>query len=366
MRPYAKGTIFMSINVGVIGASFAKAAFLPALANIPEAEVLAIASARLSSAQDAAEAFNIPNAYDDWEKMLRDHELDLICIATPTYMHAPMTLAALESGAHVLCDKPMAMDSGESEKMLGKAQTLGRIHMMDHELRFNPTRQKIKDLLDEGFVGKVQHVNITNITPSWGNPASRPKDDWWSLEDKGGGRLGANGSHQIDLLRWWFGDVTSVMGQVKTMVPERTGKNTGEAWTATADDVSWFSLELQNGALANVFMSGVAGHNMGNHTQIFGTEGTILLSNDDEVLRIAKRGEDFEDITIKDPNADLPHVNKGIWNVSVVSLMRELVNAIQENRPPKQGSTFEDGLKCQQVMDAVRTSSAERCWIDLD
>lgn len=355
----------MSIKVGVIGASFAKAAFLPALANIPEAEVVAIASARLTSAKDAADTFGIPNAYDSWEVMLSEHKLDLVCIATPTFTHAPMTLAALESGAHVLCDKPMAMNSDESREMLGKAKELGRIHMIDHELRFNPTRQKIKELLDEGFVGKVQHVNISNITPSWGDPASRPKDDWWSLESKGGGRLGANGSHQIDLLRWWLGDVASVTGQVKTMVPERIGKNTGEAWTATADDVSWFSLEMKNGALVQVFMSGIAGHNMGNQTQIFGTEGTIVLSNDDEVLRIAKRGEDFEEITIDDPNADLPGVNQGIWNVSVVALMKELVSAIQENRQPAQGATFEDGLKCQQVMDAVRVASKERRWIDV-
>ena len=355
----------MSLKVGVIGASFAKAAFLPALANIPEATVEAIASARLSSAQEAAKAFDIPDAYDDWESMLNKHKLDLVCIATPTFTHAPMTLAALESGAHVLCDKPMAMNREESKAMLDKAESLGRINMIDHELRFNPTRQKIKELIDAGFVGKVQHVNISNISPSWGDPASRPKDDWWSLEEKGGGRLGANGSHQIDLLRWWLGDVVSVMGQVRTMVPERIGKHTGEAWTATADDVSWFSLEMKNGALANVFMSGVAGHNMGNHTQIFGTDGTILLSNDNEVLRIAKRGEDFEELTVEDPHADLPGVNKGIWNVSVVALMKELVSAIQENRPLKAGATFEDGLKCQQAMDAVRTSSKERRWIDV-
>ena len=355
----------MTIKVGIIGASFAKAAFLPALATIDEAEVTAIASARLSSAQATADEFGVSYAYDDWEKMLSEHKLDLVCIATPTFTHAPMTLGALEAGAHVLCDKPMAMNQDEAREMLEKAKTLGRIHMIDHELRFNPTRQKIKELIDEGFVGKVQHINISNITPSWGDPASRPEGDWWSLEEKGGGRLGANGSHQIDLLRWWFGDVASVMGQVKTMVPERIGKNSGEPWTATADDVSWFSLELQNSALANVFMSGVAGHNMGNHTQIFGSEGTILLSNDDEVLRIAKRGKDFEDITLKDPNADLPGVNKGIWNVSVVALMNELVTAIQENRPPRQGATFEDGLKCQQIMDAVRQSSTERRWIDL-
>ncbi|CAN5841327.1 Gfo/Idh/MocA family oxidoreductase [soil metagenome] len=355
----------MTIKVGIIGASFAKAAFLPALATIDKAEVVAIASARLDSARATAAAFGVENSYDDWKTMLGEHTFDLVCIATPTFTHAPMTLGALEAGAHVLCDKPMALNSEEARAMLETAEALGRIHMVDHELRFNPTRQKIKDLIDSGAIGEVRHVNIVNITPSWGDPASRPKDDWWSLAEKGGGRLGANGSHQIDLLRWWFGDVASVMGQVKTMVPDRVDKDTGEPWSATADDVAWFTLELQNGTLASVFMSGVARHNLGNHTQIFGSEGSILLSNDDEILKIAKMGEDFEDITINDPNADLPGVNKGIWNVSVVGLMNELVGAIQEKRPLAQGATFEDGLKCQQVMDAVRQSSKERKWIDL-
>jgi predicted dehydrogenase len=353
------------IKVGVMGASFAKAAFLPALATIEDAEVVALASARMSSAQATADAFNVPNAYDNWQTLLEKHELDLVCIATPTNTHAPMTLAALESGAHVLCDKPMAMNSQESQAMLEKAKALGRIHMIDHELRFNPTRQKIKDLIESGFIGEVRHVNIANITPTWGNPASRPKGDWWSLEETGGGRLGANGSHQIDLLRWWLGDVASVMGQVKTIVPDRLDKTTGEAWRATADDVSWFSLEMKNGSLAQVFMSGVAGHNRGNQTEIYGSEGTILLSNDDEILRVAKSGEAFEQMTIKDPNADLPGVNAGIWNVSVVALMQELMSAIRENRPLKAGATFEDGLKCQQVMDAVRQASRERKWINL-
>jgi predicted dehydrogenase len=353
------------MNVGVIGASFAKAAFLPALQQIKDASVTAIASARLESARETAKAFGIAHAYDNWEQMLREHSFDLVCIATPTNTHAQMTLAALESRAHVLCDKPMAMNTAESQAMLEKAKTLGRIHMIDHELRFNPTRQKIKELIESGFIGEVRHVNISNITPTWGNPASRPKGDWWSLEETGGGRLGANGSHQIDLLRWWLGDVASVLGQVKTMVPNRTDKTTGEAWTATADDVSWFSLEMKNGALAQVFMSGVAGHNRGNQTEIYGSEGTILLSNDDEILRVAKSGQAFEEMTIKDPNAALPGVNAGIWNVSVVALMQELTDAIRENRPLKAGATFEDGLKCQQVMDAVRHSSKERKWINL-
>ncbi len=353
------------IKIGIIGASFAKKAMLPALNLTEGVEVVALASARMASAQDAARAFAVANVYDDWQKMLTDHDLDLVCMATPTDTHAPMVLAALEAGAHVLSEKPMAMNASEAKTMLDRAESLGRVHMIDHELRFNPTRQKLKQLLDEGYIGEVRHANIINVSPSWGDPASRPEGDWWSSAERGGGRMGANGSHQIDLLRWWFGDVRAVSGQVATLVPDRIDKNTGKPWTATADDETSFTLELTNCPIASVFISSAARHGIGNHTWIFGSEGTIKLSNDDERLLVAKAGEDFVDMSVVDPNADKPGVNAGIWNVSVVGLMAELTAAIREGRPLKQGATFADGYACQKVMDAVHQSSQERCWVTL-
>ncbi len=353
------------MNVGIIGASFAKAAFLPALRHVPGANVIALASARLESARSTAETFGIPHAYDDWQQMLAEHSFDLVCIATPTVTHAPMTLAALRAGAHVLCEKPMAMTSDEAKTMLDEAERLGRLHMIDHELRFNPNRQKVKALIDEGFIGELRHANIANITPGWGDPASRPKGDWWSLEEAGGGRLGANGSHQIDLIRWWFGDIASVSGQALTLVSERRDKTTGEAWQATADDTVDMTLEPRSGGLVHAFLSGVARHNLDNVTQIFGSEGTILLTNSDEKLLIAKAGEPFEEASETDPNASLNGLNKGIWNVSVVAALREFAAAINEQRPLREGATFEDGWRTQQVLDAVKRSGAERRWIDL-
>ena len=119
----------MAIKVGVIGASFAKAAYLPALSTIDDVELVAVASARMESAQAAAEAYNVPNAYDDWRTMFEKHVLDFVGIATPTIHHAPMVLAALEAGAHVLVEKPMAMNSDESQAMLEKAESLNRVHI---------------------------------------------------------------------------------------------------------------------------------------------------------------------------------------------------------------------------------------------
>ena len=355
----------MTIKVAVIGASFAKEAYLPALARIPDVELVAISSARLESAQSVAERFNIPHVYDDWKVMLDKHLVDLVGIATPTVYHAPMALAALEAGAHVICEKPMAMNANESLLMLEKAEGLGRVHLIGHELRFNPNRRKIHQLIKDGVIGQVRHANIVNINGGWGSPASQAADGWLGKAEMGGGRLGANGSHQLDLLRFWLGDVGAVSGQVMTMVPNRTDKNTGEAWVATADDATTFTAEMNSGAIAQVFMSGAARHNIGNHIQIFGSEGTIKLSDGEEKLWLAKAGEDFIDVSESDPNASLPGIGKGIWNVSFVGLIQEATAAIREKRAVTWGATFADGLKTQQAMDAIRLSSKERRWVAL-
>jgi predicted dehydrogenase len=122
---------------------------------------------------------------------------------------------------------------------------------------------------------------------------------------------------------------------------------------------------MQNGSLACVFLSGAARHSTGNHVQIFGTEGTIFLSDGDEKLLVARVGEDFVDMSEPDPNVDRPGIGKGIWNVSFVGLIQEVTSAIREGRSTREGATFVDGLKCQQAMDGVRQSWAERRWITL-
>jgi predicted dehydrogenase len=355
------------IKVGIIGASFARDAYLPAFAHIEGAQVVALASGRIASARAAAEPYGIANVHDDWERMLAEHDLDLVCIATPTVLHRPMALAAFARGTHVLCEKPTAMNSAEAREMLEGARAAGRLHMIDHELRFNPNRARVAELIGGGELGEIRHVNITNIGASWSNPAGRPKGDWWSDAAQGGGRLGANGSHQVDMLRWWLGEPASVVGQALTLVPDRVDPKTGEAWTATADDLAHFTLQMQSGALAQVFMSGVAATNMGNETQVFGSKATLTLSNSDERMWLQRAGESAAtEITVDDPNARLPGLNKGIWNVSVLAALREICAAITEGRGLRRGATMVDGLRNQMVLDAVVASTQSRRWEDLD
>jgi predicted dehydrogenase len=353
------------MRIGIIGASFAKAAYLPALRHIPDVEVIALASARLESAQSAATQFAVPHVYDDWRAMLARHRFDLVCIATPTNSHAPMALAALDSGAHVLAEKPTAMNAEEASTMLERAESLRRIHMINHELRFNAKRRHVHHLVHSGVLGEIRHVMINNIGNSWGDPASRPEGDWWSSAEMGGGRLGANGSHQVDLLRWWFGEITAVCGQVKTIVPDRIDRTTGAPWVATADDFVSFTAEFGKGGLASVLLSTIARHGIGNEVQIFGSKGTVTLSNDTEKLFFGLAGEPLAEVEVSNPYAGMEGLQPGIWNQSVVGALQELCSAIRENRPLREGATFLDGLRNQRVLDAIRVSEVNRQWIPI-
>jgi predicted dehydrogenase len=109
----------------------------------------------------------------------------------------------------------------------------------------------------------------------------------------------------------------------------------------------------------------VARHGARNETQIFGSEGTITLSNDTEKLLFGRSGEPLTEVEIDNPYAGLDGVQPGIWNQSVVGALRELCAAIQESRPLREGATFVDGLRNQLVLDAIVSSERERRWIDV-
>ena len=356
----------MTVRVGIIGSGFARAAYLPALQHVQSARVVAIASARLERATEAAAAFGVPHATDDWRALLRDHELDLVCIATPPDLHAPMTLAALEAGAHVLCEKPTAMDAGEARTLRDRAAELGRIGLIGHELRFDPNRRRVAEWIAAGTIGEVLHAHVTHATPGWAARAGRRAGDWKALAERGGGILGAHGSHLVDLLRWWFGPVLATFARLETLTPDRVDPVTGAAWTATADDFVHLLTEHDRCRHADVRLSAVAPVAHENATVLHGREGTLLLRHDDETLHVARPGGAFEDITERDPNAELPGVGPSVWNVATVGLLQELCSAIHEGRAPAAGATFEDGWRNQRVLDAARQAHAERRWVRVD
>jgi predicted dehydrogenase len=342
------------LRVGVIGTGFGSLVQIPAFRAHPRAEVVAVASGTPGKAKKAADAFGVPHGFDDWRKLV-SADLDLVSITTPPSLHHAMALAALDAGRHVLCEKPMAMSAAESEDMLAHGERARRIHVIDHELRFNPNRRKARMLIEEGFVGAPRHALLTAVNASRLDPA-KPWG-WWFDEARGGGLLGAVGSHQVDLLRYWLGDITAVSGTADPVVPERPLPDGAGRRRVTADEFTTFSLRFRSGAVGTVFLSCVAAHGVGPRIEVWGDEGYLLLDAEDRLWG-ARQGKALADLTEPETLKPAPGMEYvSLWGVSFVRLADHLISAVLDGAPVAPAATFQDGLAVQRVLDAVRRTT---------
>jgi predicted dehydrogenase len=337
-----------TLRVGVIGTGFARQVQIPAFAAHPRVRVVAVASATPGKAARVAAEFGILRAFDDWRELVRT-DLDLVSITPQPSTHHEMVLAAAAAGRHILCEKPMAINAAEAEEMLAAARRAGIVHVIDHELRFNPNRRTVKALIDDGFIGRPRHALITVVGTGRSDP-NRPWT-WWADAAQGGGLLGAQGSHQIDLLRYWLGDVEAVSGTVESFIPERPFE--GRMRRVTSDDFTSFVLRFRSGAVGVVVLSVVAAHAEGPRIELWGDDGTLRLDAR-ERLWGARPGEDWRELTQPETVEAPPGMDYGpLWGLSFVRITDHLVSAILDGASITPAATFEDGLAVQRVMDAV-------------
>ena len=350
------------IGIGVIGTGFAKSVQIPAFKLCPDAEIVAVCSSRAEKAEATAREFGIPHAFSDYSDLLRLPNLDLVSIATPPHLHHAMSIAAAEAGKHILCEKPMAMNIGEATEMYQRAEKRGILHYIDFELRFNPTRRKLKELIEGGFLGRLRRVTATVSASFNVTPESRPWN-WWSQKSTGGGILGANGSHYIDLLRWYFGEIRAVSGQLATLVPMRKLAGSEELRPVETDDLCVFLCEFENGGQGTVVLSTVDHHAQGHRLEAFGDEGSIVLDGQGRLWGAKKGQAQLTEMTEPDPAAALDGITRNMFPMSFVHFARALVEGVKRGTPVAGAATFFDGMKSQQVMDAVSRSWIERRWV---
>ncbi len=150
-----------SIGIGIIGTGFARTTQLPAFKACAGARLVAIASGQRANAERVAREFDIPFVADDWRAVVERADVDLVSIVTPPVTHREMALAALAAGKAVLCEKPMAMDAGETGAMSARARELHACALVDHELRFLAGRHQLHALLRADEIGRVRHVRFT-------------------------------------------------------------------------------------------------------------------------------------------------------------------------------------------------------------
>jgi predicted dehydrogenase len=353
------------IRIGIIGAGFARSTQIPGFKNCEGGRIVAIASARRENAEAVAREFDIEHVEDDWRALIARDDIDLVSIVTPVVTHCEMTLAALDRGKAVLCEKPMAMNADEARRMTERARAANLLALIDHELRFLPGRLKLRELLHRADIGKVRHAQLTFRSDSRADP-NRPWN-WWSDEKQGGGALGAIGSHVVDSFRWLLAtEVSAVSASLATHIRERKDES-GAMREVTTDDEANLLLrfadgELTEGATGNASMSMVESGASAHFIEMFGSRGALKVDGNGYVWS-AKTGDGDWTSVETDRGQLAPGMAEGSWSRGFTEFSKRIVDALRAGQTTVEGAaTFEDGYRTQLVLDAARRSHESGCW----
>jgi predicted dehydrogenase len=348
------------IRVGVIGTGFGASLHLSALRENPDFETVAICSRRPERARAAALDHGIPAHLSNYRELARDDGVDGVIVASPPHLHHAMVIAALEAGKHVVCEKPMARNLAEARDMQRIADRVGSVAMVNHQLRFLPIRMRIRELINEGYIGEPHAASVTVHRSSLNDPHERPWG-WLMEQEKAGGMLGATGAHYLDALRWWFGEVKAVAGAVSTMVRQRRLPDSSAMAKVDADDNFSVILRFANGALGTIHVSATSGHEGDEEVTLSGSEGTLQVR---QGRLWAARAGDFSLSEMPVPERLSGGVIPGghFLVQPTALLLRAWATAIRENRPSS--PSFADGVKTQELIDGALRSSQQGRWID--
>ena len=275
-----------------------------------------------------------------------------------------MVLAALEAGKHVLCEKPMARSVAEARDMTKMAEQVGVAAMVHHEFPklLLPIRRRIKELIDQGFLGEPQSATLTVFRSSLADPYGRPFS--WLYGGRQGWRTpGPTGSHHIDALRWWFGEIKGVAGATATMVGRRWMPDGSIMAKVDADDNFAVSRSASPTALWPRFMSARPRRSIPAKRSSCPARPGCSMAHGDDALYGARWGEaalQEQDIPAR-PDDDLPNFGHPLIPPTI-GLHRAWIRAIREGTQAT--PSFNDGAKVQEVIDGVHRSSRQGRWVD--
>ncbi|MEO8305612.1 MAG: Gfo/Idh/MocA family oxidoreductase [Betaproteobacteria bacterium] len=345
-------------KIGVIGVGFGTQVYVPAFRS-EGWDIAAICSRNRDKAAKAAHDAGVADVHTDPLEMIRRDDLDAIAITTPPNAHHPLAIAALGAGKHVMCEKPFAMDAAQAKEMRDAAERSGKTAMVGHEFRHTPQRAFIRQLLTDGYIGTFRMCTIELFLDRYVTPTPRPYA-WMARKADGGGLLGALGSHYVDGLRHWFGEVASVSGRLENLRPDLVDAATGKIVKSETDDTFQFTLTFRNGGMATMLASFAATPTRGARIAVMGDRGTLTAEQagpnptEDGVVLGSRDGSKFE--TLATPARYLPLKDDRDHRLAAFRLLVRDFNAgIEHGTSP--APNFTDGLRCQQVLDAVRESS---------
>ena len=318
-----------------------------------------------------AERWGWENAVDDWRRIIDDPEIKVVDICSPNNTHREIAIAAFEAGKIVACEKPLAMNGAEAEQMAAAARKSGKINTVWFNYRRVPAIAFARQLIDEGRIGRVYHFRALYLQ-DWTMDPSVPL--LWRMDKDvaGSGVTGDLHSHIVDLSNFLAGDIESVAGTSKIFIDERERPEGGKS-KIEIEDASIFVAKYTNGAIGHFEATRFAnGRKNGNTFEINGEVGSLYFDLEDMSRlwyfdsREPKHIQGWRKISVWEE----VHPYMKQWWVPGCAIGYEhtfgnqaadLINAIAQNKPMR--PNFDDGLKCQLVLDAVMEASSSDRWV---
>jgi len=330
------------IRVGIVGAGgIVGSTHIPGLRRMPGVEIVAVANRSLESSRRAAEEFGIARAYADWEQLLAADGIDAILIGTWPYMHRTLTLAALESGRHVLCQARMANNAAEAHEMLAASQRHPNLvcQLVPTSGSYRIDRA-LQSLLADGGIGEVLSVEVQMLQRGF---ASFGGELDWRHDPQFSGINVLNVGGTYESVMRWLGPGNRVMGMTRVHVPTRRDE-TGAQRAATIPDHVEVLYELQRGAPVHMKFSETTGLSRGNDIWIFGSEGTLHVDSRQNIF-VGRRGDRELAAHPNPPEGQSRH-----------RVEEEFINAIRGIEPVTM-NTFEIGVRYMEWTEAIYRSA---------
>jgi predicted dehydrogenase len=381
-----------TINVGLVGYKFMGKAhsnayrqvarFFPDVKLSPALRAICgrdEAAVRAAAAQLGWEGYET-----DWRRLVARDDIGLVDISTPGDSHAPIAVAAAEAGKHVFCEKPLANTLAEARQMRDAVARAGVVGMVNFNYRRVPAVELARRLIAGGRLGRIYHWRAVYLQDWIMDPAFPLV---WRLQKgtAGAGALGDLGAHIVDLARMLVGEIAAVTGMAETFIKQRpleassdsalgakAGAGVGEV---TVDDAALFLARFANGAVGSFEVTRFAkGRANFNSFEINGERGSIVFNlermNELQVLLADDQADvaGFRTVLVTDGAA---HPYAGAWwpaghiigwEHTFTHGVYDLLNGIAAGVAP--APTFEDGLRCQAVLDAVERSAGSRQWVE--
>lgn len=347
------------VKIGIIGVGgIVQGVHIPGLKAATGGKIVAICDINPDTLKKVGDMLEIDEKYrfTNYLDLIACKEVDAVEICTPNHLHVPMSLDVMKAGKPFQVEKPLSVNKEEASKLYDALKDNFIPNMMCFSYRYCSAVRYAKDIIEQGMLGDIVHVNVEYQKDSafW---KGRPME--WRFEKKcaGTGVLGDLGVHLIDMAQFLVGDMKSVCSRTGIVVKKRPIAGTDKMGDVETDDFCNFMADFHCGA-AGVFSVTRCAVGQGNTIKygIFGTKGMISFNlNFPDELSVC-----IGDVDVEARGQHTVQVPKK-YRVSQEQTFIDMVSGKQCQYLP----TVEDGMKCQKILDSLLESSVKNCWIDL-